>query len=74
MSLSPGVQVSKHLRFVGCLEVAITQDAEITVSHLTGYHAGGEKVTLFLDRRLSARSITLPSDKLHQLADMAREA
>lgn len=45
-----------------------------SVTGLTGYHAGGEKVTLFLDRRLSARSITLPSDKLHQLADMAKEA
>lgn len=45
-----------------------------TITGLNGYHAGGEKVTLFLDRRLNARSITLEAEKLNQLADMARAA
>lgn len=45
-----------------------------SVTGLNGYHAGGEKVTLFLDRRLNARSITLEAEKLNQLADMARAA
>lgn len=43
-----------------------------SVTGLSGYHAAPGKVTLFLDRRLSARSITLEASKLHQLADMAR--
>lgn len=42
-----------------------------SVTGLIGYHAGNDKVTLFLDRRLSARSVTLPADKLAQLAEMA---
>lgn len=42
-----------------------------TVTGLTGYHATNGRVTLFVDRRLSARSITLPADKLNQLAEMA---
>ena len=45
-----------------------------TVTGLTGYHATNGRVTLFVDRRLSARSITLPADKLNQLAEMARGA
>lgn len=43
-----------------------------SVTGLIGYHAGNEKVTLFLDRRLSARSITLPTEKLSQLVDISR--
>ncbi len=45
-----------------------------TVTGLTGYHAQNGRVTLFVDRRLSARSITLPADRLNQLAEMARGA
>ena len=45
-----------------------------TVTGLTGYHAQNGRVTLFVDRRLSARSITLPADRLNQLAEMARSA
>ncbi len=45
-----------------------------SVTGLAGFHAGGDRVTLFLDRRLHAKSITLPADKLHQLAEMARAA
>ena len=45
-----------------------------SVTGLSGFHAGGDRVTLFLDRRLHAKSITLPADKLHQLAEMARAA
>lgn len=44
-----------------------------SVTGLSGYHTAPGKVTLFLDRRLSARSITLEAGKLQQLADMARE-
>lgn len=42
------------------------------VTGLVGYHAATGKVTLFLNRRLSAKSITLDAEKLQQLADMAR--
>lgn len=42
-----------------------------SITGLVGYHAGSDKVTLFLDRRLSARSVTFPAAKLAQLADMA---
>lgn len=42
-----------------------------SITGLTGYHAGNDRVTLFLDRRLSARSVTLPAGKLAQLAEMA---
>lgn len=45
-----------------------------TVTGLTGYHAQNGRVTLFVDRRLSARSITFPADRLNQLAEMARGA
>lgn len=45
-----------------------------TVTGLTGYHAQNGRVTLFVDRRLSARSITFPADRLNQLAEMARSA
>ena len=45
-----------------------------SVTGLVGYHAGGDKVTLFLNRRLSSRSVTFPADKMAQLVDMAREA
>lgn len=43
-----------------------------SITGLTGYRADGGKVTLFLDRKLSARSVTLPADKLQQLAAMAK--
>lgn len=42
-----------------------------SVTGLTGYHAGGGKVTLFLNRKLSARSITLPAGKLAHLVELA---
>lgn len=45
-----------------------------TITGLTGYHASGNKVTLFLSRRLSARSITLDADRLQQLAEMAQQS
>lgn len=45
-----------------------------SVSSLTGYHAQGGHVTLFVDRRLSARSITISADRLCRLAEMARGA
>lgn len=45
-----------------------------SVTGLVGFHTGSQKVTLFLDRRLNARSVTLPADKLAQLAEMAGAA
>lgn len=42
-----------------------------SVTGLAGYHAGKGQVTLFLDRRLNARSITLPAEKLAQMTGMA---
>ena len=45
-----------------------------SVAGLSGYHANAGKVTLFLDRRLNARSLTLPVEKLGQLAEMAGDA
>lgn len=53
---------------------AQTPRKPFTVTGLNGYHAGGEKVTLFLDRRLNARSVTLTAEKLNQLANMAMAA
>ncbi|MGQ0710879.1 MAG: hypothetical protein ACT4NV_14170 [Rhodoferax sp.] len=53
---------------------AATPRRPFTVTGLTGYHAQNGRVTLFVDRRLSARSITLPADRLNQLAEMARGA
>jgi len=43
-----------------------------TITGLSGYHAQAGKVTLFVDRRLNARSITLHADKLQQLAELAQ--
>jgi hypothetical protein len=43
-----------------------------TISGLNGYLNQGDKVTLFIDRRLNAKSVTFEAGKLEQLAEMAR--
>lgn len=53
-------------------QAARTPRLPFSITGLAGYHTAPGKVTLFLDRRLSARSITLDASKLQQLADMAR--
>lgn len=42
-----------------------------SITGLAGYHTAPGKVTLFLDRRLSASSITLDAEKLAALTSMA---
>lgn len=42
-----------------------------SVTETTGYKTGKGKITLFLDRQIHAKSITLSADKIKALAEMA---
>lgn len=54
---------------------AVPRRKPFSPSQLTGYHAKGNgTVTLFLDRRLSAKSITFTAQQLRKMADDAEAA